>query len=130
MIGGLDEGLRVHCLAMRPGKYDRKHEFLIQFAELRELKELDLPESFGLDRRIERYQGKRPLGLYRWDLDGVLAPAFCPLEGYEWLLLISGHSARHTAQIGEVKFRSKLPERLESSEEPGIIKPATKKLCW
>jgi hypothetical protein len=41
---------------MRPGKYDRKHEFLIQGAELRELKELDLPESFGLDRRIERYQ--------------------------------------------------------------------------
>ena len=63
MIGGLDEGLRVHCLAMRPGKYDRKHEFLIQGAELRELKELDLPESFGLDRRIERYQGKRPLGV-------------------------------------------------------------------
>jgi hypothetical protein len=56
MIGGLDEGLRVHCLAMRPGKYDRQHEFLIQGAELRELKELDLPESFGLDRRIERYQ--------------------------------------------------------------------------
>jgi hypothetical protein len=48
---------------MRPGKYDRKHYFLIQGAELRELKELDLPESFGLDRRIERYQGKRPLGL-------------------------------------------------------------------
>ena len=56
MIGGLDEGLRAHCLAMRAGKYDRKHEFLIQGAELRELKELDLPESFGLDRRIERYQ--------------------------------------------------------------------------
>ena len=62
-----------HCLAMRPGKYDRKHEFLIQGAELRELKELDLPESFGLDRRIEHYQGKRTLGLYRGDLDGLLA---------------------------------------------------------
>ena len=69
----LDEGLRVHCLAMRPGKYDRKHHLLIKGAELRELKELDLPESFGLDRRIERYQGKRPLGLYRWDLEGLLA---------------------------------------------------------
>lgn len=58
---------------MKPGKYDRKHYFLIQGAELRELKALDLPESYGLDRRIERYQGRRPLGLYRWDLDGLLA---------------------------------------------------------
>jgi hypothetical protein len=57
---------------MRPGKYDRKHYFLIQGTELRELKALDLPESFGLDRRIERYQGKRPLGLYRWDIEGLL----------------------------------------------------------
>jgi hypothetical protein len=57
---------------VKPGKYDRKHQFLIQGAELRELKELDLAESFGLDRRIERYQGKRPLGLYRWDLEGLL----------------------------------------------------------
>ena len=59
-------------LAMRPGKYDRKHQLLIQGAELRELKALDLPESFGLDRRIERYQGKRRLGLYRWDVEGLL----------------------------------------------------------
>ena len=57
---------------MRPGKYDRKHQVLIKGAELRELKELDLAESLGLDRRIERYQGKRPLGLYRWDLEALL----------------------------------------------------------
>ncbi len=30
---------------------------------MREVKELDLPESFGLDRGSERYEGKRPLGL-------------------------------------------------------------------
>lgn len=60
-------------MGVKPGKYDRKHYFLIQGAELRELKALDLPESYGLDRRIERYQGRRPLGLYRWDLDGLLA---------------------------------------------------------
>jgi hypothetical protein len=59
-------------LTVRPGKYDRKHQVLIKGAELRELKELDLAESFGLDRRIERYQGKRPLGLYRWDLEALL----------------------------------------------------------
>jgi hypothetical protein len=70
---------------MRPGKYDRKHQVLIEGAELRELKKLDLAESFGLDRRIERYQGKRPLGLYRWDLEGVLAAlslALDPPDGY------------------------------------------------
>jgi hypothetical protein len=65
---------------MRPGKYDRKHQFLIKGAELRELKELDLAESFGLDRRIERYQGKRPLGLYRWDLEGLLAALSLALD--------------------------------------------------
>ena len=26
-------------------------------------------EAFGLDRKIERYQGKRPIGFYRWDLN-------------------------------------------------------------
>ena len=65
---------------MKPGKYDRKHHLLIKGAELRVLKELDLAESFGLDRRIERYQGKRPLGLYRWDLEGLLAGLSLALE--------------------------------------------------
>lgn len=53
---------------MKPGKYDRKDQVRITGAELRELKRLDMPESLGLDRRIERYQGTRPIGLYRWDL--------------------------------------------------------------
>lgn len=58
---------------MKPGKYDRRHDVLIRGAELRELKRLDMPESLGLDRRIERYQGTRPIGLYRWDLECLLA---------------------------------------------------------
>jgi len=29
-------------------------------------------EAFGLDKRIENYQGKRPIGLYRWDLECLL----------------------------------------------------------
>jgi hypothetical protein len=70
---------------VRPGKYDRKHQVLIQGAELRALKQLDLAESFGLDRRIERYQGKRSFGLYRWDLEGLLdalSLALNPPAGY------------------------------------------------
>jgi hypothetical protein len=32
-----------------------------------------MSESFGLDRRIDNYQGKRPIGLYSWDFDCLLA---------------------------------------------------------
>ncbi len=28
-----------------------------------------MAEAFGLDGRVERYQGKRSIGFYRWDLD-------------------------------------------------------------
>jgi hypothetical protein len=52
--------------------------FLINGEELAELKrhaEL-MTEAFGLDRRIEDYQGKRPIGFYSWDLDCIL----CCLE--------------------------------------------------
>jgi hypothetical protein len=68
---------------MRPGKYDRKHQLLITGAELRELKELDLAEWFGLDvdDRIEHYEGKRPLGLYRWDLECLVESLSMVLDG-------------------------------------------------
>jgi hypothetical protein len=36
-------------------------------------------------------------------------PAFGTLDGYQWLLLISTHSARHTAQIEEVKADPNFP---------------------
>jgi hypothetical protein len=45
---------------------------MISGVELRELKLLPLPESFGLERRLQRYEGKRPIGLYRWDLECLL----------------------------------------------------------
>ena len=59
---------------MKLGKYDRKHPFLIAGAELSELKRHteDLPQSFGLDPRRQRYQGTRPIALYRWDLEYLL----------------------------------------------------------
>lgn len=37
-------------------------------------------------------------------------PAFGTLDGYQWLLLISTHSARHTAQIEEVKADPNFPK--------------------
>ena len=59
---------------MKPGKYDKKLEILITGLELQELKKWtdDLPESFGLDRRIEKYAGVRPIGFYRWDVEHLL----------------------------------------------------------
>ena len=66
---------------MKPGKNDRKHQVLITGAELRELQQLDMPESLGLNRRIERYQGTRPIGVYRWDLECLLATSSLVVDG-------------------------------------------------
>lgn len=37
-------------------------------------------------------------------------PAFGPLDLHQWILLIAGHSARHTAQIEEVKSAASYPK--------------------
>ncbi len=60
---------------MKPGPNDVKLAVLIAGDELLELKRftIDMAEAFGLDRRFEAYSGKRPIGLYRWDFDCLLA---------------------------------------------------------
>src|SRR4051812_23224775 len=60
---------------MKPGRHDIRHQVLITGAELRELQRhiALMADGFGLDRRIEEYRGTRPLGLYRWDLECLLA---------------------------------------------------------
>jgi hypothetical protein len=47
------------------------------------------------------------------DLRGHFAPhpAFKDLDGYQWVLLLAGHSARHTAQIEEVKTGAGYPSK-------------------
>ena len=72
---------------IKPGKNDIKVNILITGKELDELKKHTwlMAESFGLDNRIEKYQGKRPLGLYRWDFEcliDVLSMALDDLEEY------------------------------------------------
>ena len=56
---------------MKPGKNDKIFKILVTGQELEELKKFtgDMAEAFGLDRKIEKYQGKRPIGFYPWDLD-------------------------------------------------------------
>jgi phosphopantetheinyl transferase (holo-ACP synthase) len=38
-------------------------------------------------------------------------PVFKDLDAYQWLIFISGHSARHTAQINEVKEAQGYPKK-------------------
>jgi uncharacterized damage-inducible protein DinB len=42
---------------------------------------------------------------------GAQHPVFKMLDGYQWVLLLSGHSARHTAQIQEVKTSAGYPTK-------------------
>src|SRR3954449_7841190 len=67
---------------MKPGRRDIRHKVLITGDELRELKRHTgaMAEAFGLDRKIEKYQGTRPLTLYRWDLDCLLDVIALALE--------------------------------------------------
>lgn len=60
---------------MKPGSKDIKLEILISGEELSELQRhsCHMVEAFGLDRRIDNYKGKRPIGLYSWDFDCILA---------------------------------------------------------
>jgi hypothetical protein len=60
---------------IKPGKRDIKVNILITGQELDELKKhiWAMAESFGLDNRLSRYQGKRPIGLYQWDFECLMA---------------------------------------------------------
>jgi hypothetical protein len=60
---------------MKPGAKDLKLKLLISGKELSELKRhsWQMVEAFGLDNRIEKYRGDRPIGLYSWDFDCILA---------------------------------------------------------
>lgn len=59
---------------IKPGKYDVLVHVLIQGEELDALQAHShhLAETYGLDRRIERYAGKRPLQLYQWDVEWLI----------------------------------------------------------
>ncbi|MGC8625646.1 MAG: hypothetical protein ACP5VQ_10350 [Phycisphaerae bacterium] len=41
---------------------------------MQELKKLtwSMAEAFGLDRKIEKYAGTRPITLYRWDIECLM----------------------------------------------------------
>lgn len=59
---------------MKPGSRDIKVKILITGEELKELQKHTwaMDEAYGLDRRIDQYKGKKPIGFYRWDLDCLM----------------------------------------------------------
>ena len=67
---------------MKPLPGDYRHKLLIAGDELRELEKHthSMAEAFGLDRKIEKYQGTRPITLYRWDLDCLMDMIALALE--------------------------------------------------
>lgn len=66
---------------MKPGKSDPRIRVKISGLQLTELQEHTgaMGEAFGLDRKIERYKGTRPITLYHWDLE-------CLLDILNWVL--------------------------------------------
>jgi hypothetical protein len=60
---------------MKPGSKDIRLNILITGEELTELQRhtYQMAEAFGLDQRISNYRGMRPIGLYSWDFDCLLA---------------------------------------------------------
>ncbi len=69
-----DKTEKREIVIMKPGSKDIKVNILITGEELEELQKhtWSMAEAFGLDRRIEQYKGKNPIGLYQWDMDCLI----------------------------------------------------------
>lgn len=67
---------------MKPASRAIKVTMLITGEELAQLKRHTwmMVEAFGLDTRIDRYQGKRPIGFYPWDMDCLIMVADSALK--------------------------------------------------
>lgn len=70
---------------MRPGRKDKTYYVLISDQELVELKKYTyaMAEAYGLDTKIGRYKGTRPIGLWSWDLDCLEAVLDNVLQDYQ-----------------------------------------------
>lgn len=59
---------------MKPGKNDIPIKLKISGRQLEELQKhtWHMCEAYGLDTKIEKYKGTRPISFYSWDLDCIL----------------------------------------------------------
>jgi len=91
---------------MKPGSKDKKIKILISGKELSEIQRhtCSMAEAFGLDRRIENYQGKCPIGFYSWDLD-------CLIDVIDIVLDDPGNYPDKSSE--EYKALKKLQDRLK-----------------
>ncbi len=67
---------------MKPGINDIPIKVKISGRQLDELQRhtWQMCEAFGLDRKIENYKGTRPISLYSWDLDCIIAVLWLALN--------------------------------------------------
>jgi hypothetical protein len=95
---------------IKPGRGDRKASILITGAELDELPRFVwmMAESFGLDRRIANYQGVRPIGLYRWDIECLVDMINSVLDDLEY------YSSQDSPEYQAIK---NLRDRLQAEED-------------
>ena len=59
---------------MKPGKHDLPLKVKISGRKLEEIQKhaWQMCEAFGLDRKIKKYKGTKPISLYSWDLDCII----------------------------------------------------------
>ncbi len=95
---------------VKPGGKDRKASILITGLKLEELQPFDwmMAESFGLDRRIANYKGTRPIGLWRWDIECLVAVIDAVLDDPDY------YPTHDTPEYLALKT---LRERLQKEEE-------------
>ena len=88
---------------MKPGPRDHRHTLKICGEELRQLKRHvgSMAEAFGLDRKIDEYAGVRPITLYRWDLECLMAVIELALRDMSEYPDESAKGYRALAELGE-----------------------------
>ena len=67
-----------------------------------------MAESFGLDRRIANYQGVRPIGLWRWDIECLVDAIDSVLDDPEY------YPTQDTPEYLAIKT---LRDRLQAEED-------------
>jgi len=104
---------------MKPGRNDPSYPILITGLELTQLKEQTwaMAEAFGLDRRIENYQGTRPITFRSWDLDCPDAVIFSALEDRSEYPALAGPG--HDAMVNLLRRLEELRKRVDSQHRGG-----------
>jgi hypothetical protein len=95
---------------VKPGSKDRKTFILVTGLELDELQRFTgfMAESFGLDRRVANYQGVRPIGLWRWDIECLVDVINSVLDDAEY------YPTHNSPEFYAIK---NLRDRLEKEEK-------------